>query len=513
MKTAARLVLGLRLAMLPLGLSAAVPVTPHVVVAGRSLPADAVAVIDNRTYVAVRAIGQALEAYVTTNPAEKLVTVTTLLRQVVLYVDSPRAIVNGQTVVLGAPPRRNGTRIMLPLRALADLFGARVSYKAQTHGVVITFNETQPVGSAPSLQPRVTTTTYTGTVVAVNAQGRPPTIQFTSQGKAYTASVSADTPIEFRDVRGAMTGQGTLAAVRPGDALIVTLDAGGRLISVADLFASVSGTIASVADQSMVLTNGRVVSAGGQSQVTLDGKPATFASLRAGDDVTVREDPVSGAVRDVIALTPGGYAATATATPQVGAQPVVSITHAGDDAARPLRAGDVLRVSLDGTPGGSAEFDISNIFTGSQMREVRPGHYEGEFQVSVGTNITNAPVLVRLRKDGQTALAQTAHPVTIITTPPSVGEIEPGAGAQINIARPNIVATFVTVGDTGMNPQSLVLTVNGSDVTGRAIRTPSFISYYPPADLPSGRVNVRLKGTDIAGNGLQYSWSFTIESE
>ena len=85
------------------------------------------------------------------------------------------------------------------------------------------------------------------------------------------------------------------------------------------------------------------------------------------------------------------------------------------------------------------------------MREVRPGHYEGEYAVSVGTNLAFAPVLVRLSKDGLTALAEAPDTLTIITTPPSVGETEPAAGGHINITRPNIVATFVTVGNTGIS--------------------------------------------------------------
>jgi Copper amine oxidase N-terminal domain len=496
------------------GLTASAPANPHVVVNGKSLPPDTVAIIDKRVYVAVRAVGEALGAYVTTNDAQRTVTVTTLLRQVVLRVDSPNAMVNGQEIRLSAPPRRSGTRIMLPLRALAAVYGASVTYKSKTHGVVVS-SGSHAVGPPPSAQPSLFTKTYSGTVVAVNMEGREPTIQFTAASSSYTASVPAGTAVEFRDVHGAMTGHGTLSAVRPGDALIVTLDAAGRLVSIADLFASVSGTIASVADESMVLTNGRVISASPNAIVALDGKPASFASLQAGDQVTVREDPISGEVRDVVALTPGGYAAAATATPSAQTQgaSALTITSANDNAQRPLRAGSVLTVTLDGTPGAQAEFDLSDVFAHNPMRETQPGHYEGTYEVSVGTNLTNAPILVRLTKNGLTALAEAPDPATIITTPPSVGEIEPGNGSHINISRPNIIATFVTVGNTGMDPGSLKLEVNGRDVTAESTRTPSFISYYPTLDLPPGLVDVRLQGTDIAGNGLEYDWSFTVAGQ
>lgn len=503
-----------RLALLILALTAAAPQAMHVVVNGKSLPASSVAIIDDKVYVAVRAVGEALGAYVTSNAQQRTVTITTLLRQAVLHVDDQRAMVNGQEIVLSAPPRRNAARIMLPLRALGTVFGASVLYKAQTHAVIVSATS-QNVGPRPA-SPPASARTYEGSVVSVNPSANPPTIAFASGGQNYTVAVPADTAIAFRDVHGAITGDGTLSAVRPGDALVVTLGAGGQLISMADIFASISGTIASVADQSMVLTSGRVISADSSftASVTLDGKAASFASLRSGDKVTVRADPVSGAEREVVALTPGGFATTATATPSSQTQSgalAVTIGGISDNARAAFRAGSVLKVALDGTPGARAEFDLSDVFAHNLMREVRPGHYEGAYAVSVGTNLTDAPLLVRLNKDGLTALAEAPDPITIITTPPSVRETAPASGGQINISRPNIVATFITVGNTGMDPSSLQLSVNGRDVTSQTTRTPSFISYYPPADLAPGAVDVRVKGTDIAGNELEYGWSFKIQ--
>jgi hypothetical protein len=503
------------LLLVAFALCGAAPKPPHVVVDGRSMPPDAVAVIDGKVYVSVRAIGEGLGAYVTANAAQKSVTITTLLRQVVLHIDDTRASVNGETVFLPAPPRRNGTKIMLPLRALAPVFGASVLYKSSTHAVVVRSVATT-AGPRPTAVASVASTTYSGTVSSVDLSTTPATLRFTTQtGQAVTVSVPQNAAIAFRDVRGAFTGNGSLSAVRPGDTLIVTLDQNGRLVSMADIFASITGTIAAVADQSMVLAGGRVVSAApaGQTAVTLDGKPATFASLRAGDEVTVRADPVTGAVHDVVALTPGGFATSATATPDPQAPQAtaaVSITRVADNTQHALRAGDVLKVSLDGTPGGRAEFDVSDVFAHNAMRETRPGHYEGTYGAAVGTNVADAPVFVRLQLAGLTALAEAPDPVTIITTPPNVRETQPSDGVTINIARPNIVATFGTVAQTGMNPQSLEMWVNGQDVTAASTRTASFISYYPPRDLRSGPVDVRVKGTDIAGNELEYGWSFKI---
>ncbi len=493
---------------------AATPKPFHVVVNGESLPASAVTTLDGKIYIGVRALGDRLGAYVTTNAAQNTVTITTLLRQAVLRIDDPRAVVNGQAVMLPAPPRRVAGKILLPLRALAPAFGASVTYKSATHAVVVVSHANAAVPRPSAVAP-ASSSTYSGTVTTVDFSTTPASVRFLSaDGQTVTVAVPASAAIAFRDVRGAFTGNGSLSAVRPGDTLVVTLDRSGRLLSMADIFASTTGTIAAVAGQSMVLTSGRVLSAdpAGETSVTLDGKAASFASLRSGDEVTVRADPVSGAVHDVVALTPGGYSTSATATPnpQSPGAANLAIARVADNAQRPLRAGDVLKVSLDGTPGAHAEFDVSDVFAHNAMRETRPGHYEGTYGASVGTNVANAPLLVRLMLGALTALAEAPDTATIITTPPTVHETQPSSGAIINMARPNIVASFATVADTGMDPQTLEIWVNGQNVTASATRTRSFISYYPPRDLRPGPVAVRVKGTDIAGNELEYGWSFSI---
>jgi len=91
-----------------------------------------------------------------------------------------------------------------------------------------------------------------------------------------------------------------------------------------------------------------------------------------------------------------------------------------------------------------------------------------------------------------------------------VRETAPGSGQQINNPRPNIYVVFAVASDKGMDVASLRVLVNGQDVTGLAIRTGSYVSYYPPSPLRAGTVLVEVRGTDIAGNALRYQWSFII---
>jgi len=490
------------------------PMTMSVVVNGRALPSSAVAVEGETVYVALRPVAQVLGADIAANTHDKTITITTLLRQVILHVGDPWATVNGQRVLLSGAAQVRGTRFVLPLRALAQAFDARLAYDAQTHTATVLAVLHKPPPGRPTHLAFASTKTMSGTVLSVAANANPPTLLVSSGGSNYTITVPAGTDIAFRDIHGAVSGNGSLSQVRPGDALIVTLVASGHLISMADIFATINGTIAAVADQSMVLANGRVISADPRGVVlTLDGKEATFASLRPGDKASIRADPVSGKVLDIVAIRPGGFAASAISTPVPGAQGsggAAQIKGIRDNAASAFRAGAVLNIAADGTPGSSAAFDLSDVIAGLPMRETRAGHYEGQYIVTVGTNLVDAPILVRLSHGGETAVAESPNLLNIVTTPPTVKDAAPVAGARVNTARPGIFATFLTVGNKGMNPDSLQMSLNGRDVTARTTRTEAFISYYPSSDLNTRAVEVEVKGTDIAGNTLDYTWTFQI---
>ena len=511
-----RIVFAVILAMLSFG-AAAAP-TP-VVVDGRALAASSLATIKGKEYVALRSIGEALGASVAYDPIRKQATITTEFREAVLVIGKPVALVNGERRSLDAPPLLVAGRVMMPLRATALAMGATVGYDRASHSVIVS---TRGVNTAPGATATrnalPTANTLEGTVTDVQTDMLPPAVAIDVDHLTYTITVPEGTKIQFRDTHGGSTGSGPLSAVRPGDTLIATVDSGGHLIAIADIFTGFGGKIASASAQNMVLTNGRVVEADpSQTAVMLDGRSATFADLQAGDLVTVRADPRTGKVRDVVALTPGGMRASAVATSSPGVPANTSGSSGGveiagvtDDADHAFRAGQTLHVTMDGTPGGTAVFDLSNVVVANRMAETRPGHYEGTYVVDVGTNLVDAPIIVRLQKNGMTAQAEGPDPLAIITSPPSVEDVKPESGSQVNNARPNIYATFATFGDRGMDAQSLKIVVNGKDVSAQATRTAAFISYLPESAFDVGTVTVEVTGTDTAGNPLDFKWSFSL---
>jgi Copper amine oxidase N-terminal domain len=490
----------------------ALSTTQAVVVNGvRLQPADVVE-LDGALYIALRAVTTSLGAQAQFDSKKKQVTVTTLLRQVVMRLNDVNATVNGDNVKMASPARQVGGRVLVPLRGLSSVLGGSIKIDTQRHEIAVDFRpeSANGYGTPP---PGRSADTLEGTVVAVTVDSAPPAVEIDVKGDQYTITVPAGTKIQFRDTHGATAGLGVLAQVKPGDTLLATLDAGGHLLSIADVFAGTAGTIASVSGTNMVLTNGKVIAADANAtSVERDGHKASMADLKAGDLVTVRSDPKTNKVRTIVALTPGGMSTSATATPnpQVSSAGDVKIDGVSDNAQHPFRVGELIKVSMDGTPGGTAAFDLSDAVLDSPMKETRPGHYEGAYAVTVGTNVVDAPILVKLSKAGLTAHAVGPDPLSILTEPPQVKETAPLSGAHINTARPSIYVTFATIGGKGMDPGSLQLLVDGKDVTSQATKTSAFITYFPAADLRAGTISVEVKGTDVAGNPLDYSWSFVI---
>jgi len=498
-----------------LSLGAAVPPTP-VVVDGKGLASSALETIKGKEYVSLRSLGDALGAQVAYDKTRRQATITTEFREAVLVIGKAVALVNGERRALDAPPLFVGGRVMMPLRATALAMGASVGYDQPSHTVVVStrgVNTAPGAGAARNALPSANT--LEGTVTDVQTSMVPPAVAIDVDHLTYTITVPEGTKIQFRDTHGGSTGSGPLSAVRPGDTLIATVDSGGHLIAIADIYTGFGGKIASASAENMVLTNGRVVEADpSQTTVMLDGRSATFADLQAGDLVTVRADPRTGKVRDVVALTPGGMRASATASPNSsgtsGSSGGIQIAGVTDDADHAFRAGQTLHVTMDGTPGGTAAFDLSNVAVANRMTETRPGHYEGTYVVDVGTNLVDAPIIVHLQKNGITAQAEGPDPLAIITSPPTVEDVKPEAGSQVNNAKPNIYATFSTFGDRGMDAQSLKILVDGKDVSAQATRTAAFISYLPASALSGGTIAVEVTGTDTAGNPLDFKWSFSI---
>lgn len=94
--------------------------------------------INGRILVPVRTVFEAMGATVSWNAADKTVTSELNGTTVVLTIESPEMTVNGEKKALDVPAKLLNDRTLVPVRAIAEAFGADVSWDAPNTTVNIT---------------------------------------------------------------------------------------------------------------------------------------------------------------------------------------------------------------------------------------------------------------------------------------------------------------------------------------------------------------------------------------
>jgi len=125
--------------------------------------------------------------------------------------------------------------------------------------------------------------------------------------------------------------------------------------------------------------------------------------LRACDDL----------FRDMVKTIPSPTIAEAT-------RPPIITLLTQDTKGLPKKAGDEIRVVIEGDPNMQASFDIGTFKKGIDMVEVEPGGYLGTYRVVPGDNVDEAIVTGYLTDDSgnTTSWIDAVGTVTIDTTPP-----------------------------------------------------------------------------------------------
>ena len=474
------------------------------VVNGAIVPTDTPPrVEDGRLLVPLRAVLDALSLSVSRNG--DAIAVRLPSGSVTLTVGSTTAVVDGKSYSLDAPVVDFDGSTYAPLQVLKLALGANATYDQRGAKVSII---SALVGRTAGAEEQRSDggTKLNGTIAAIDAYSIPPAFTVTLGAQARTISINSDARVSVEDVTVHSQVKASLADLRIGDRVAVRLAKDGRVLAIADFYSSDSGTLSAVSPFAVVLQNGKVVQPGRTSDITLNGASAALGDLRVGDFVTVRRNPETGEIRQIIASR-----AVSAAPTQQPVAANVAVTSLTITAVRPLRAGESFDVVLLGTPGGRAVFDIGDYVAGVAMTETTPGTYRGSFTIPDRFNVTQVPVYGRLSVGGTMApRAEASATLSAATIPPQIPEVAPPPGEVVNNVRPSIYATFVAPSAIAINTSSVTLIVNGHDVTSSATRTSSFITYRPGVDLPRGEVDVTVRVSDAAGNSASRSWTFTI---
>jgi hypothetical protein len=419
-----------------------------------------------------------------------------------LVVGSRVAQVDNQPVVLDAAPVEINNTLYAPLRFFTEALQAQAVYVRQTNSVelISTLVGRSGNGIVNNVDGEVE---LMGTITQIDLTSDPATITLTSSASVRTLQITPDVSVIVQDVDAGTSTAGDLAQVHAGDYAHVYLTRQGRAKRIVDAYGSRTGTIAAIAGDQIVLDDGHVIVPVRTTTVALNGATAAVGDLRVGDVLMVRYNIDSS---EPLVLQASRTSGVTPAVQQGGS----AIKNIDVQPLRPLRAGDVLQVTMRGTPEGTASFDIGSYVKDVPLTQSAPGVYKGTYTVARGVNFPAAPILGNLQTaSGAAAQIVSQATVSVSTQAPGIDDVAPDNGAVVNSPRPSIYATFVR-GAVDVNPSSERIEVNGHDVTASSLRTPRFIEYTPGIDYRRGPMHVSVRVADAAGNVAVKSWTFFI---
>lgn len=503
------------------------------------------AVIAGRLLIPLRGVFERLGARVEWHPDTGRVVARRGVTVAVLQPGNRYALVDGRQVLLDVPPTIIGGRTLVPLRFVGEALGAGVDWDPVGRIVYVTSQRPaalppvpaprpapvpplvptpQPAGPPEPMRPlpiipptpQPALTVVDGTVAQVDLHTVPAHLFVSAGGLLWRFAVTAATGVFLTEVSTGRSGSVSLDQIRRGDLVRVTADPTGLALSVRASYRGLSGRLEGLGHRVLVLTDGQILRVADEAAVFLDGREIARDLLRQGMEVDLRINPQTGDVWEIRARTPippphlpPVYPVPPPRLPPVYPSPPridgVSVSDRG-----PLGAGATLIVTLRGTPGGTAWFDIGRLERGVSMAEGPSGIYTGRYTVRAGDAALQAAVTAHLRLAGSET-SRTGDRVTVDGLPPEFTRRIPEPGAVVVDRQPTIILGLADRGPAGIDLGSVRLWLNGREAHRVAV-TETSAQYTPAEPLPFGRNQVQARIADFARNESTARWTFTVES-
>lgn len=514
---------------LPVSSRAQTPAPIHVVLNGAPLTFTGTQAqqIKGSTLVPMRGIFEALGATVRFDKATQTVYGQKGATAIVLPVGALTATVNGKSQSLPLPAQLVNGTTLVPLRFISESLGASVGWNPAISTVTI-----QTVDPHLAALPTVGgNTTIHGEVTGIYTNTTPTQLTVRVGGNNTIVPLGPSTII----LRSENTQPATvvpLSDIKPGDQVAVQRGDDGTATVITATFGQVKGTIVSIGHlaggaATLTLDSGRTIELAADAPITFAGAAISLSDIKPYETVVIRTNPANNLGYGVAVSTaanpnpapPGAAPVFAPAVPPGdpnaailnGNVSSVEVTSFTDDARRPLRAGDVLRATLSGTPRGKATFTIPGMAENVPMFETSPGVYSGSYTIAKGAAARDAAVFGKLVAGGvQSPLIQASGLLSVDSQPPKITDFGPAQNAAVESARPLIYATFSDGAGTGVSPAATRISVDGRDVTANAETTGSLFTYKPSSLLAAGPHTVGVSVSDRAGNMTTSSWSFQV---
>lgn len=280
-------------------------------------------------------------------------------KTITLTIGSMTASVDSQPVELDAPPVEIKNTLYAPLRFYADALGAQAVYDRQTNSVEILSTLVGRSGNGiVNVDGGVE---EMGTISAIDVNSSPATLTITYNASVRTLNIDPNATVIIQDVNTGTSNGGDLSQVHVGDYAQVSMDKGGNVKHIVDAYGSRTGSVAAAGSGELILDDGHVVEPSRDTTITLNGATAAIDRIRVGDDVMVRYNIDSSEVREIVATRKSRGQTSATSSVAIGGIDV--------EPDRPLRAGETLTITMHGSSGGLAGYDIGPYITNQALSE------------------------------------------------------------------------------------------------------------------------------------------------
>lgn len=239
----------------------------------------------------------------------------------------------------------------------------------------------------------------------------------------------------------------------------------------------------------------------------------TMVPLRFMGEALGAEVAYNGATQTINLTVPDSGSGTGTGTGS-GTDTGTAVSIASFQAVRDdwVRPGGTIHITLNGTPGGVATASIGGVTDAITLTEGQPGVYRGSWTAPTSGLVLQGTTLIgSLRIGTNERLIQAPGQINIDTAVPTFRAVTPENGARVTIAQPDISGIFEDIGSQ-IDRASVVILVNGQNVTSQATITDNFFLYRPSANLPNGTVSLEVRASDRAGNAQTYRSSFVVET-
>ncbi|MCX7598023.1 MAG: hypothetical protein N2512_04030, partial [Armatimonadetes bacterium] len=231
--------------------------------------------------------------------------------------------------------------------------------------------------------------------------------------------------------------------------------------------------------------------------VDAGGKPAPPDMLGPGAVIRARVNPVTGEAGWIVLLTPA---------PE---QQPVTIATAGIVNFQNFRPGDAVRVRMQGTAEGEGRFDVDGIVQDVLMQEVTPGVYEGEYVFQPMQEERQSFITCKLTAGGQTVAFEIPRRIIVDGLAPRILRVSPADGEEVVEQRPVVSVEYRDEG-TGVDFNSVVLRLDGQDVSTALELRATTCTYSVPTNLTPGVHTAELSLSDRVGNEVHAQWQFRV---